>query len=121
MSTIEEIGTDARSADGYVVIFRYSKNVTGVLAVPAQPPKSTALRKLKKVISTHESLSVVLEGFEIEPRSVGRVTPAKLYEIKFGVKSGSEDKSIALFLEFARQCCVLTNPIVSDVRHFKLK
>jgi len=120
MFTIEDIGTDARSADGYVVLFKLGKSHTGVLAVPAFPPKSSALRKLSKAIESHARLSVQLESFTIEPRAVGNLTTPNVYEIKFGVKIGTEIV-ITDFLEFARQARVITNPIVSDMRNFKIK
>ncbi len=121
MSAIEEIGTDARSADGYVVLFKMNTpKMTGVLAVPATPPKGVSLRKLRRVIETHFFMSVWLEGFEIESRTVGKSKSPNVFEIKFAVQKGMEEETLPLFLEFMRQCDVITNPIVCDTRDFKI-
>jgi len=120
MSVIEEIGTDARSADGYVVVFKHGDNHTGVLAVPATPPKSRQLTKLEKAVTTTTRLGERLKGFKIEPRTMGKARSPNVYEITFAVKNGN-DELIGLFLEYARQSCVLMNPIVSDMRDFKLR
>lgn len=122
MFTVEEIGTDARSADGYVALFKFATpNMTGVLAVPFKPPKSTSLRKLRRMIEKHPDLSVQLEGFDIESRTVGRSFRPNVFEIKFAVKAGMEGDTIPLFLQIMLQCGVITNPIVSDVRSYKRK
>jgi hypothetical protein len=120
-TTLDEVTTDARSADGYVVLFKHSARMTGVLAVPATPPRSGSLKKLQKVIETHPQLSVVLEGFSIDSRTVGKSNHANVFEIKFAIRNGKEVGPILLFLEYLRQCRIITNPIVSDIRDFKVR
>ncbi len=117
---LEDITTDARVADGYVVLFKY-KNMTGFLAVPATPPRSSGLRKLLNAVKDHPRLSVALEGFEIGVRKVGQGAESNVFDIKFAVRNGDDVEPILLFLEYLKQCRVISNPIVSDIRRFKIK
>lgn len=122
MSAIEEIGTDARKADGYVVLFRHGRTHTGVLVVPVLLSRSTSswwkLKRLTAMVEAVPKLRSEMFGYNITPRTVGKKSRApSIYEISFAVKNGS-DSTVELFLEFARQTEVLTNPIVSDMRGF---
>ncbi len=115
MSTIEDLSSDARSADGYVVLFKIDKpRLTGVLAVPATSPTAASLRKLTRAISYHPVLQVQLEGYEVTRRQT-KTTGA--CEIKFAVREGMEHV-VQEFLEYARQARVLMNPIICDMRDF---
>lgn len=114
MSKIEEIGTNARSADGYVVLFRINDGRTGVLVVPTKP-LAFSLRKLTKAIECHQRLDPLLEGFQITQRVLKN--SRSVSEIKFAIR-GEGDTLIEEFLEYAKQARVLINPIVSDLRDF---
>ncbi len=116
MSTIEDTKGDARSGDGYVVLFRIPKSrMIGVLAVPSTPPIASSLRKLTKAIWSHPRLNVQLEGYEINRRQTRQTN---IYEIKFAVREGIEFV-IQEFLEYAKQARVIENPIICDMRDFK--
>ncbi len=116
MSVIEDLSTDARSADGYVVLFKIAKPLmTGVLVVLATSPSAVSLRKLTKAISAHPRLHEQLEGYQTERRG----SPEEYtYEIKFAVLSTGIEGVIREFLEYARQACVLKKPIICDMRDF---
>lgn len=115
MATIEDTGGDARSGDGYVILFKIVEpHMTGVLAVPAKSPPARSLSRLARAINRHDRLSVQLEGFEVTSRQTGKTG---VCEIKFAVRAGME-QVIQEFLEYAKQARVLTNPIISDLREF---
>lgn len=118
MLNIEEIGADSRHADGYVALFRINQTfLTGVLVVLAKAPGAAAIRKLTHAIESHPSLKVELKGYQAERRTLKN--GSSVYEIKFAVETG-KDHLIFEFLEYAKQSRVLTNPILSDTRNFKL-
>jgi len=119
-SNIEDIGTDARSADGYVVLFKHNQDHTGVVAKPANCPTGGSLRRLTHAIESSPKLKTHLKGFRVVPRTIGSATVPNVYEVVFAVRN-TDDEPITLFLEFARQCRVIENPIVTDMRHFKLR
>jgi hypothetical protein len=122
MSSLESVGTDARTANGYVVVFTYSDTHTAVLAVLATTPRCDSLNKLRLAIETFETLRGQIKGFEIKPQILGKSTAWNHFEIQFAIKKGpDENRLIELFLKFALQSRVLTNPIVTDLRNFKLE
>ncbi len=115
MSQIEDAIIDARSADGYVALFRIEEpKITGVLAVPHISPKAAYLRKLSRAISSHPRLSQLLKGYCIVRRSTSK---AYIYEIRFAIREGTEEV-LHEFLEYAKQARVMTNPIICDMRNF---
>lgn len=121
MATLEEIGTDARTADGYVVVYSYDRDYDVVLAVPKDPPRGKySLPRLKRTFGSFPQYHEVVRGFNVDSRTVGKNKIPTVYEIAFAVAKGN-DKVIELFLECARQSKVLTNPIVSDMRNFTWK
>lgn len=116
VKNIEDESSDARSADGYVVMFKIAKQkMTGILAVPSNPPKARSLSKLTRAISSHTRLKVQLEGYETTRRQTRQTN---VYEIKFAVREGMENV-VQEFLEYAKQARVIMNPIISDMRNFK--
>ncbi len=120
---VEEIGTDPRTSDGLVILFAIQKpaKLTGVLIFPATAPKAVALKKLRLVIDSHPTLKDQLRGFTIEPRTVGKIKRRHVFEIKFAVPVGTEEETIPLFLEYLRQCNIVTNPLGCDSRDFEVE
>jgi hypothetical protein len=89
--------------------------MTGVLAVPANPPKTSLLRKLTRAIEHHPRLSTGLAGYVIERTETKQ--GVAVCEIRFAVHVGS-DALITEFLEYMRQSRVMVDPIISDLRDF---
>ncbi len=119
MTKLEEVMADASTADGYVVVFNHDKSYDVVLAVPQSSPHMKYLARLKRAFTTHKLYEQV-RGFRVDPRKLKGKTLVRGTEIIFAIPKGNEE-IIRLFLEFARQSTVLTNPIVSDMRNFDLK
>ncbi len=121
MATLEEIGTDASTADGYIVIYSHDIDYDVVLAVPKDPPRGkNTLPRFARSFTSFPLYRKFAQGFKVDSRTVkGKGVPT-VYEIAFAVLKNN-DKVIELFVECARQSRVIKNPIVSDMRNFNWK
>lgn len=121
MVDLEQICGDPDTSDCYVVLFKHNETHIGFIASRAANLVHLAnLRRLGTAIGSC-ALAEELEAFSISYRKTGkRAKSSGVTEITFAVKNGNE-AAISKFLEYARQCRVLPNPIVSDMRSFSLK
>lgn len=118
-SKLEEIGTDPRTADGYVVVWAHNAQYDIVLAVPVGTKRVKAFGKLRLAFESHPLYRGV-RNYKNDQRTSANGSAIKaITEISFAVPFGDE-RPITLFLELARQCRVLENPIVSDMRSYEL-
>lgn len=121
MINFEQLSGDPDISDCYAVLFQHSETHIGFVASrAANLVPIPYLQRLNAAIRSCE-LAHKLEEFGMPPTMIhGRNCTTMVVGISFAVKNDNE-KYISKFLEYARQCRVLPNPIVSDLRSFKLK
>jgi hypothetical protein len=117
----ETVGDPTKLSDALVVLFKHSRGHTGVIITLSMPDKLLSLRKLNrlyKAVTTSASLTGALNGYRVVFRKVVGSTFVQAQHIVFAVETKCD--KILLFLEFASQCGVTKNPILSDARKIDL-
>jgi hypothetical protein len=114
MATLEEIGTDPATADGWVAVMQYNSAYDLVVGVPLSP-KWRSLGRLRRSFESIMHTRGVQTVLKIESRK-GSKGIQRVYEISFLLLK-KQDEVICLFLECMRQSNIMANPIVSDLRN----